>query len=57
VQVTSSTLPPLPIFITAHPKAERVPEAVIDRILRRVARHADGWQTDATPVRNLWVAL
>jgi alkanesulfonate monooxygenase SsuD/methylene tetrahydromethanopterin reductase-like flavin-dependent oxidoreductase (luciferase family) len=43
---------PLPIFIAANPKAERVPAAVIDRILRRVARHADGWQTDATPVET-----
>jgi alkanesulfonate monooxygenase SsuD/methylene tetrahydromethanopterin reductase-like flavin-dependent oxidoreductase (luciferase family) len=45
---------PLPIFIAVNPKAERVPEAVIDRILRRVARYADGWQTDATPVETFW---
>lgn len=40
----------VPIFIAVNPKAERVSEAVTDRILRRVARYADGWQTDATPV-------
>jgi alkanesulfonate monooxygenase SsuD/methylene tetrahydromethanopterin reductase-like flavin-dependent oxidoreductase (luciferase family) len=41
---------PMPIYIAVNPKAERVPEAVVDRMMRRVARHADGWQTDATPV-------
>lgn len=41
---------PVPIYIAINPKAERVPEAVVDRIMRRVATHADGWQTDATPV-------
>jgi alkanesulfonate monooxygenase SsuD/methylene tetrahydromethanopterin reductase-like flavin-dependent oxidoreductase (luciferase family) len=43
---------PVPIYLAVNPKAERVPAAVIDRILRRVARHADGWQTDATPVET-----
>ena len=33
-----------------QPKVERVDATVIDRILRRVAIHGDGWQTDATPV-------
>jgi alkanesulfonate monooxygenase SsuD/methylene tetrahydromethanopterin reductase-like flavin-dependent oxidoreductase (luciferase family) len=41
---------PMPILIASNPKAERVDAMVIDRILRRVARHGDGWQTDATPV-------
>jgi alkanesulfonate monooxygenase SsuD/methylene tetrahydromethanopterin reductase-like flavin-dependent oxidoreductase (luciferase family) len=41
---------PVPIYIAVNPRAERVPEAVVDRIMRRVATHADGWQTDATPV-------
>ena len=41
---------PAPILIAVNPKAERVDAATIDRILRRVAAHADGWQTDATPV-------
>lgn len=41
---------PLPIYIAINPKAEHVSAAVIDRILRRVAIHGDGWQTDATPV-------
>ena len=41
---------PVPILIAVNPKAERVNPATIDRILQRVAVHADGWQTDATPV-------
>ena len=41
---------PMPILIASNPKAERVDAAVIDRVLRRVAMHGDGWQTDATPV-------
>jgi alkanesulfonate monooxygenase SsuD/methylene tetrahydromethanopterin reductase-like flavin-dependent oxidoreductase (luciferase family) len=41
---------PVPIYIAINPKVERVPEAVVDRIMRRVATYADGWQTDATPV-------
>lgn len=41
---------PVPILIAVNPKEERVDAATTDRILRRVATHADGWQTDATPV-------
>jgi alkanesulfonate monooxygenase SsuD/methylene tetrahydromethanopterin reductase-like flavin-dependent oxidoreductase (luciferase family) len=41
---------PVPIFIAINPKEERVSAAVTERILRRVATHGDGWQTDATPV-------
>ena len=41
---------PVPIFIAVNPKDERVDATTTDRILRRVAAHADGWQTDATPV-------
>jgi alkanesulfonate monooxygenase SsuD/methylene tetrahydromethanopterin reductase-like flavin-dependent oxidoreductase (luciferase family) len=43
---------PVPIYLAINPKADRVGEATIDRILRRVAAHADGWQTDATPVET-----
>jgi alkanesulfonate monooxygenase SsuD/methylene tetrahydromethanopterin reductase-like flavin-dependent oxidoreductase (luciferase family) len=43
---------PVPIFIAINPKEERASAAVIERILRRVATHADGWQTDATPVET-----
>ena len=43
---------PMPIYIAVNPKVERVSEAVIDRILRRVATYADGWQTDATSVET-----
>ncbi len=41
---------PMPILIAANPKPEQADEATVDRILKRVARHGDGWQTDATPV-------
>ena len=39
---------PLPIMIAANPRGDDV--AVEDRVLRRIAKYADGWQTDATPV-------
>lgn len=41
---------PVPIWIAANPKPGQVDEATEDRILRRIAKYADGWQTDATPV-------
>lgn len=41
---------PVPILIAANPKPEQADEATVDRILRRIAKYADGWQTDATPV-------
>jgi alkanesulfonate monooxygenase SsuD/methylene tetrahydromethanopterin reductase-like flavin-dependent oxidoreductase (luciferase family) len=41
---------PVPIMIAANPKPGQADEATVERILRRVARHGDGWQTDATPV-------
>jgi alkanesulfonate monooxygenase SsuD/methylene tetrahydromethanopterin reductase-like flavin-dependent oxidoreductase (luciferase family) len=41
---------PVPIYIAINPRAERVSEALVDRMMRRVATYADGWQTDATPV-------
>lgn len=40
---------PVPIWIAANPKPGEVDDATEDRILRRIAKHADGWQTDATP--------
>ena len=43
---------PVPIMIAANPKPGQADEAAVERILRRVARHADGWQTDATPVET-----
>jgi alkanesulfonate monooxygenase SsuD/methylene tetrahydromethanopterin reductase-like flavin-dependent oxidoreductase (luciferase family) len=43
---------PVPIYMAINPKEERVDAATVDRILRRVAAHADGWQTDATPVQT-----
>ena len=43
---------PVPILIAANPKPGQADEATVNRILRRVARHADGWQTDATPVET-----
>ncbi len=41
---------PVPILLAVNPKEEVVDAATTDRILQRVAAHADGWQTDATPV-------
>jgi alkanesulfonate monooxygenase SsuD/methylene tetrahydromethanopterin reductase-like flavin-dependent oxidoreductase (luciferase family) len=41
---------PVPIYMAINPRETRVDAAAIDRILHRVATHADGWQTDATPV-------
>ncbi len=43
---------PAPILIAANPKLGQADEATVERILRRVARHSDGWQTDATPVET-----
>lgn len=43
---------PVPIYMAINPKEGRVDAATVDRILRRVAAHADGWQTDATPVET-----
>jgi len=40
----------MPILIAANPKPGQADDATVDRILRRVARYSDGWQTDATPV-------
>ena len=40
----------VPILIAANPDPNSLDEAVEDRILRRIAKYADGWQTDATPV-------
>jgi alkanesulfonate monooxygenase SsuD/methylene tetrahydromethanopterin reductase-like flavin-dependent oxidoreductase (luciferase family) len=41
---------PVPIYIAVNPREGRVDAARLERILQRVAAHADGWQTDATPV-------
>ncbi|MFQ6026202.1 MAG: LLM class flavin-dependent oxidoreductase [Dehalococcoidia bacterium] len=41
---------PVPILLAANPKEGEADDAVVERILRRVARHGDGWQSDATPV-------
>jgi len=43
---------PLPIYLAANPKPGQADDATVNRILRRVARHADGWQTDGTPVET-----
>lgn len=39
---------PLPIFIAVNPKEGRADEAAVNRVLRRVAKYGDGWQTDTT---------
>ena len=35
---------PPPIFIAVSPREGQADEALVDRVLRRVAKHADGWQ-------------
>ena len=41
---------PVPIFIAANPRTGEGNKVLEDRIMRRIAKYADGWQTDATPV-------
>ena len=41
---------PVPIHLAVNPPAGEVDPKTLDRVLRRVANHADGWQTDGTPV-------
>jgi alkanesulfonate monooxygenase SsuD/methylene tetrahydromethanopterin reductase-like flavin-dependent oxidoreductase (luciferase family) len=43
---------PVPIYMAINPRETRVDAATIERILHRVAAHADGWQTDATPTET-----
>ena len=40
----------VPIFLAVNPRAGSVDAETLERILKRVATHADGWQTDSTPV-------
>ncbi len=40
----------VPILLAVNPVGDDVDPAVIARVLERVAAHADGWQTDSTPV-------
>ncbi len=40
----------VPILLAVNPPAATVDAETLDRVLRRVATHADGWQTDGTPV-------
>ncbi|MFQ5916069.1 MAG: LLM class flavin-dependent oxidoreductase [Nitrospinota bacterium] len=43
---------PCPIWIAATPRADRIGDRGVERALRRIARHADGWQTTLlTPER------
>ncbi len=41
---------PMPIHLAVNPPAAEVDAYTLDRVLRRVATHADGWQTDGTPL-------
>jgi alkanesulfonate monooxygenase SsuD/methylene tetrahydromethanopterin reductase-like flavin-dependent oxidoreductase (luciferase family) len=41
---------PMPIHLAVNPPAATVDPETLDRVLRRVATHADGWQTDGTPL-------
>jgi alkanesulfonate monooxygenase SsuD/methylene tetrahydromethanopterin reductase-like flavin-dependent oxidoreductase (luciferase family) len=40
---------PVPIWIAVNPIEDNIEHPAVDRVLRRVAKHADGWQSDATP--------
>ena len=40
---------PLPIFLAVNPKKAKEEDPLIERVLRRVAKYADGWQADTTP--------
>ena len=40
---------PVPIWIAVNPREDSIEHPAVDRVLRRVAKHADGWQSDATP--------
>ncbi len=40
----------VPILIAVNPRPPQADQTLEERILRRIAKHADGWQTDATPV-------
>ena len=42
----------LPIYLAANPKPGQADESTLTRILRRVAKYGDGWQTDGTPVET-----
>ena len=49
----------VPIVIAVNPRKETDP-AIVERALRRVARLADGWQTDGTPpevFRERWTQV
>ena len=39
---------PMPILLAVNPKPGTIEDQAMERILRRVAAHADGWQTDST---------
>lgn len=43
---------PMPILIAANPPEWKADDATVDRVLRRVATYADGWQTDAVSVET-----
>jgi len=41
---------PVPIYLAVNPKGDNIDPELMERIYKRVATHADGWQTDTTPV-------
>lgn len=44
---------PCPIYIAATPRAETIGEHGLERALRRIARHADGWMTNQIELERL----
>ena len=41
----------VPLWLAVNPKGDYSPE-LMERVLRRVAKHSDGWQTDAISLTN-----
>jgi len=42
----------VPIYIASNPKEERVGSSGVERVLRRIAKHSDGWQTTGTSAQT-----
>ena len=43
---------PVPIYIASNPKEERVGASGVERVLRRIAKYSDGWQTTSVSAQS-----
>ncbi len=43
---------PVPIYIASNPKEERVGASGVERVLRRIAKYSDGWQTTSVSAQT-----